>query len=120
MEEKKVTIHAISDHTNTVSSNFDVKIYSYESMTPKYQKNFQFTIDALTAKPVVSIDLDEIKKQSGCEANTAKSCVLILTSNDNLFEHKDFINFLLFKIRLADVTNLRTPSLSVVDVQKKV
>lgn len=114
----QVTIHAISDHMKEISSNFDVKIFSYESITPRFKKNYRFTIEALTAKPVVSISLDEIKKESGCEFNTLKSCVMVLTSNEDTFVHKDFINFLLFNIGLSKVDNLRVPKLKIENVRQ--
>lgn len=114
----QVTIHAISDHLKDVSSNFDVKIYSYDNILPKFSKNYHFNIEALSSKPVVSISLDEIKKESSCEFNTAQSCVMILTSNDDNFVHKDFINFLLFNIRLANVNNLKIPKLKIENVRQ--
>ncbi|RMZ94253.1 beta-mannosidase, partial [Brachionus plicatilis] len=113
-----VTIHAISDHMMELSSNFDVKIFSYDSLVPRFNRNYRFTIEALIAKPVVSISLDEIKKESECEFNKAQSCVMILTSNEDIFVHKEFINFLLFNIGLAKVNNLKASKLKVENVRQ--
>jgi len=118
LNNTEVTIHAISDHMSDVSSQFDVKIYSYDSLKAKMSQSYKFSIEPLTAKPVVSIKLDEIEKKTGCKFNADSSCVLVLTSNDNQFAHKDFINFLLFKTRLADVKNLQVPDLRIDSVRQ--
>lgn len=114
----KIDIYALSDHKEQVKSQFDANVYSYDSMSPKFSRNYKFAINAFSSESVVSIDLDEIQKVSGCSFNDSNSCVLVLTSNDELFEHGDFINFLLFKNRLADVKNLHAPNLSVQNVRK--
>lgn len=112
LNKTNLDIYAVSDLSIKVLGEFILEVYSYESLQARLSQRFKFEIEEFTSKPGVSIDLNDLSKQTDCWLNLNKSCLIILKSEDSLFENKDFINFLFFKNRLADVDNLQMPNLT--------
>ena len=112
-------IYAISDHADKmVDSSFNMKIFSYDSFTPKLNEKINFKIDPLKSKIVQSISLNEIEQKTKCKINTSDSSCMILLDSDDASIQNGNKNFLFMNNRLTDVKTIKTPKLSIIDVKK--
>ena len=117
INDTSIAIYAVSDLNATFQSDFNLRIFAYDSLTPKLsQTKLEFSLNPLEAKVVYAISWSEVVKKTGCELNSNVSCVLELDSDDSEVQDGNK-NFLLFKNRLADVVNLVKPDLEIVDVR---
>jgi beta-mannosidase len=107
-----ISIYAISDLQTNYSSNFNIRLFSYDSLIPLYDENFKFSIESLSSKPVLAISFEELKSLSNCTIDSNTSCIILLESNDPQIQS----NFLFLNNRLADLTNLNTPLLSITNI----
>jgi beta-mannosidase len=107
-----ISIYALSDLQTNYSSNFNLRIFKYDSLTPLYDENFKFSIESLSSKAVLAISFDELKSVSNCTIGSNTSCIILMESTDPQIQS----NYLFLNNRLADVTNLKTPILIISNV----
>ncbi len=114
INDTKIDIFAANDYDSKIETTAFIKIFSYDSMVPKYEKKIELEAAPAMSMPVISIDLQEIEKLSDCAISSNESCMLIVEWTDPVKKLQDS-NFLFFQNRLADVTNLRKSNLKIVN-----
>jgi len=113
-------IYALSDdHKSAFESEFILKMFSYDSFDPKFNKTIEFKVEPLKSSVVFKLAFDEIQKL-GCILNSDKSSCLIvldLPLKDTLKTIQT--NFLFLNNRLTDLSTVnKSPKLVIKSVSK--
>jgi beta-mannosidase len=116
-ETKTFDILVISEHPEPLSSVVNLKVQSYDSFEIKFNQTLEYSLFTQGYELILSKELREFERLTDCQFNATKSCLVTIEYLNEAMSDGNSPNFFFMNKKLAEVTNLKTPTLKIESIK---
>lgn len=116
---RKLNVHVISDLNNvTFTDTLVIRVFSYDSFNSLIEKSASINLQGLSTVKAFEWSLDDIKKETNCEYNATKSCLITFSFQNHHQSNYDGENVIFLNDFFHRVDNLQVPVIEILSIKQ--